>query len=243
MKFALYLGLFFLTIGCGGTTYLVPVENQIGVKLVEIEEQTLITSKEKNSTIAVQGVDDLRNLKLFVYIQNQAKDTLNFVQKDVKVFGLKENEMVQLYTYSPEEYIKVLKKKQMLSGSLTAMEQTIDYANPENITIKTNEDVTERDGFIDVNDNNTDREDDEVNWIARQTIESDAIINKQLQKEKITSVGRKLLSDYSIISGETIFGDVMIKSKGFKKYLLIVPVGNEEHLIYFTLQKNETEKN
>ena len=242
MKFGTIILLAVFTMGCGGTTYLVPLENQVGVKLVDIEDQTLITSKEENSTIAVQGVDDLKSLKLFIYMQNQSEDTIQFVQKNIKVFGLKDNEMLQLYTYTPEEYVKVLKKKQMLSGSLSVMEQTIDYANPENITIKTNEDVTERDGLVDVNDNNTDREDEEVNWIARQSLESEAIQNEQQEKQKISSLGRKLLSDYSLSSGETIFGDVMIKSKAYKNYLLIVPIGNEEHLIYFTLEKNEAEK-
>tara|TARA_R110000868_G_scaffold259361_11_gene517474 strand:- start:11568 stop:12290 length:723 start_codon:yes stop_codon:yes gene_type:complete len=239
MKTCLLLAI--VALGCSATKYLVPEQDQEGLSIQQTDQFPVITSVKENSTIAIRGSNVSQTMKLFVFIKNQSRDTLEFIQDSVVVYGIMDEKQIKLNTYEPNEYLKVLKQKHKLSNSLSAMEQTIGYANPENITIKTNEDVTESDGLIDVNIN-TDKENLEVNRAARQQREVEAIKKAEESKNEVMAVGQTLLDDYTLLSNETVFGDVMIKTRKYNKYLLSVQVGEDIHQIYFTLEKNEKQK-
>lgn len=238
---ARYLLLSIILIGCNSISYLVPEEGQQGVSVRQLDLKKVTFSVQDSSMIAFYGVNDTGILKLFLFLKNESQHDLSFVPDSVSVFGLKEDVATRFYTYNPIEYLEEIKTRQKLNRALNAMEETIEFANPENMTTTVNEDVTEADGLVDINPN-TAQEDKEENIKARQELEEEAIkANRQNEMEQ-ELIRSKLLRDYTLIPGEAIFGDVMVKTKPFTKYRLSVPVGDDLHEIYFTLEKNEKQE-
>ncbi len=227
--------------GCNSISYLVPEEGQNGVSVRQLDLKKVTFSVHDSSMIAFYGVNDTGLLRLFIFLKNDSGRDQSFVPDSVTVFGIDGEIATPFYTYNPIEYLEQIKTKQKLNRALNAMDETIEYANPENMTTTVNEDVTEADGLIDINPN-TAQEDKEENINARQKLEQEAIEAKRANRMEQELIQSKLLRDYTLIPGEAIFGDVMVKTKPFTKYRLSVPVGDDIHEIYFTLEKNEKQE-
>lgn len=234
----LYLLALIVLMGCNTISYMVPEEGQDGVSVRQLDLKKVTFSVHDSSLIAFYGVNDTRLLKLFIYLKNESDQDLGFVPDSVTVFGIEGEMATKLYTYNPVEYLEQIKTRQKLNRALNAMDETIEFANPENMMTTVNEDVTEADGLVDVNPN-TARENKEENIKARQELEEEAVKANRENKIEQELIRNKLLRNYTLIPGEAIFGDVMVKTKPFNKYRLSVPVGDDIHEIYFTLEKNE----
>lgn len=237
----LTLLVFIFLIGCNSISYLVPEDGQDGVTVRQLDLKKVTFSVHDSSMIAFHGVNDTGVLKLFLFLKNDSGKDIGFIPDSVSVFGIEDDIETRFYTYNPIEYLEEIKTRQKLNRALNAMEETIEFANPENMTTTVNEDVTEADGLVDINPN-TANEDKEENIKARQELEEEAIEANRKNRLEQELIRSKLLRDYTLIPGEAIFGDVMVKTKPFTKYRLSVPVGDDIHTIYFTLEKNEKQE-
>ena len=240
MKWVYLIGVLFL--GCNATSYLVPLaEENEGISVHQMDQRQVTVSVREGSVAALHGTNETRSFTLFLYLKNESQEEILFTPDSVKLYGIRGNQKVQLHTYNHYEYVNGIRTKQKLSDALEEMEKTIEDPNPENMTIIVNEDVTEANGLVDTN-TNSENMDKEERIQARQDIEKRE--SKEMREERIyrESILLRLLKQTVMYPGDQIFGDIMMRTSAYDKYLLSIPVGKDVHEIYFTLEKNEPSK-
>ena len=237
MKWVYVLGLLFLA--CDATSYLVPLPQESErVSVHQLDQREVTVSVREGSLVALYGTNETRSFTLFLYVKNETQGDVLFTPDSVKLFGVDGDQKVKLYTYNPQEYVDGIETKQKLSDALEEMERTIEDPNPENMTIVVNEDVTEADGLVDTN-TNSENMDKEERIQSRQSIEKRETEEMRIDRIYRERIMLKLLKETNMYPGQEIFGDIMMRTSPYDKYLLTIPVGEDLHEIYFILEKNE----
>jgi len=254
-----------------------PSDNQNGVETRFVDGNKLATSNMPNSSVSVVsikkmeyggGVNKVKYLIVDLVMKNNSSTESNFLPENVQVLGFSsENKMKALKTYSPNEFIKKMKRIQSFANAAYAMSSSMDNMNAGKTTSTTNttsssnisgqantfgslstntglyasgQSQTNISGTVNTTENsNTTTIDHDAKRRADKETQQELMKIRQMQNSNNQEISNMLLKANTLSPGQVVGGKVVIAYEStFNKTLqLNIPFSSDKHQIQYSMVK------